>query len=256
MAWLTFIRPERRKFCPLHLGSGRIWGNLASMEVLVPSHSDNRPWIIALTGASGTCYGRQLIRTLLENFPLMPLDVVVSEAALRVMREEDGLKLSVGVLKLEDLIGPEFDAAWTERVQIHSNRNIGASIASGSHLTAGMVIVPCSMRTLAAVANGYSDNLVQRAADVTLKERRPLLLVPRETPLSAIHLRNMLRLAKMNVGIIPAMPSFYDQPQQISDLVDQFVYRLIDQMNLPLDLAKRWGAKKQDEKPSRRIQGA
>ena len=224
------------------------------MEVLASSQP-NRPWIIALTGASGTCYGRQLIRVLLENFPLMPLDIVVSEAALRVMREE-GLKLSVGVLKLEDLIGPDFDRAWTERVTIHSNRNIGASIASGSHLAAGMVIVPCSMRTLSAVANGYSDNLIQRAADVTLKERRPLLLVPRETPLSPIHLRNMLRLAKMNVGIIPAMPSFYDKPQSISDLVDQFVYRLVDQMNLPLELATRWGANDREDKPSRRRHGA
>jgi len=224
---------------------------------MIPSFSDTdaRPWIIALTGASGTCYGRRLIRILLENYPSLKLEVVISEAALRVMKEEDNLKASVGVLKLSDLVGIDFSEDALARVRIHSNRNIGATIASGSYLTAGMIIVPCSMRTLAAIANGISDNLIQRAADVTMKERRPLLIVPRETPLSAIHLRNMLRLAEMNVGIIPAMPGFYQQPHSLDDIVDQFVYRLLDQMNLPHATGIRWGERK-DEKKSREANNA
>lgn len=196
----------------------------------------NRPWIIGITGASGTLYARRLLRVLLEADPEIRLEVVFSEGALRVMNEEEGLIASVGRISLPDLIGIASD-----RVTIHSNRNIGATIASGSYLTQGMVIVPCSMKTLAAVAHGYSDNLVQRAADVILKEKRRLVLVPRESPLSEIHLENMLKLARMGAHIVPAMPGFYSMPSSISDLVDSMVMRIIDQMGLEVNVQKRWG---------------
>jgi 4-hydroxy-3-polyprenylbenzoate decarboxylase len=216
-----------------------------------------KPWVIAITGASGTCYGRRLVALLLEQIPGIKLDIVVSEAALRVMREEDGLATSVGRLTLGELIGRQSEQQFSRQVKIHSNRNIAASIASGSYLTEGMIIVPCSMRTLAAVANGISDNLIQRAADVVLKERRKLIIVPRETPLSAIQLENMLRLARLDVRVVPAMPGFYQQPKSIPDLIDNFVLRLADQMGLNLSCGKRWSETEQEgkkEKDSKRGQ--
>src|SRR5262245_56779311 len=141
------------------------------------------PWIIAFTGASGIRYGRRLVDAIPDE---QPLEVVCSESAFRVMQDEEGLELSPARLSAELLIGRS-----RPNLRCHNNRNIGASIASGSQPAAGMVIVPCSMKTLAAVAHGYSDDLIHRAADVTLKEGRRLIIVPRETPLSAIHLENM-----------------------------------------------------------------
>ena len=197
----------------------------------------SRPWIIALTGASGTIYGRRLLHALVSHIPEIKLEVILSDAALRVMREEDELKVSTTNLTIKELIG--FDAPG---VTIHNNKNIGATIASGSYLTAGMVVVPCSMRTLAAISNGLCENLIHRAADVVIKEGRKLIIVPRETPLSAIHLENMLKLSKMGVGMIPAMPGFYNQPKTISDLVDGLILKIIDQMGFEIDIAKRWGS--------------
>ncbi len=221
---------------------------MLDVETAVPG----RPWIIALTGASGTCYARRLIELLLVHRPDMRLEVVASEAALRVMREEEGLEASVGRLGLDRLLGRECPADWHARVTIHSNRNIGASIASGSYRTAGMVVVPCSMRTLAAISNGIAENLIQRAADVVLKEKRPLVIVPRETPLSVIHLENMLRLARLDVRIVPAMPGFYTQPKTIGELVDQFVLRIADQMGIELPVGERWGETREaDVSPGR-----
>ncbi len=199
-------------------------------------HTDfNRPWIVGITGASGTLYARRLIRVLIEAVPELRLEVIFSEGALRVMKEEEGFISSVGRVSIPELIGFS-----TDRVTVHSNRNIGATVASGSYLTQGMVIVPCSMKTLAAVAHGYSDNLVQRAADVILKERRRLVLVPRESPLSEIHLENMLKLARMGAYIVPAMPGFYSMPKSIDELVDSMVMRIIDQMGLEVNVQKRW----------------
>jgi len=197
-----------------------------------------RPWIIAITGASGTVYARRLIQALLENIPTIELEVVVSEAALRVMREEENIKTSLHSIKIEDLIGYE-----SARVTMHNNRDIGASIASGSYRVSGMVIVPCSMATLGAVANGMAQNLIHRAADVCIKEKRRLVMVPRETPLSLIHLENLSKLARVGVDIVPAMPGFYQQPKSISDLVDQFVMRIIDQMGFDVPLQERWKPK-------------
>lgn len=205
------------------------------------SHTKNsKTWVIGITGASGTIYARRLIKALLANEEKIKLEVIVSEAAFRVMKEEEGENLRVGKMNVKDLIGFESDA-----VTIHSNKNIGASIASGSYLTDGMVIVPCSMKTLAAVACGYCDNLIQRAADVQLKEGRKLILVPRETPLSRIHLENMLKLSQIGVSIVPAMPGFYHEPKTISDIVDLMVMKISDQMGYRLDLTTRWGEKRE-----------
>ncbi len=206
--------------------------------------AENR-WIIAITGASGTIYARRLLRVLVERVDDIHLEVIVSPAGLRVLRDEEGLAVSPSRLTVESLAGIATDAVTVyydepRRVTMHDYRDIGAGVASGSHPTRGMVIVPCSMKTLAAVAHGYAENLIARAADVVLKERRRLILVPRETPLSAIHLQNMLRLARLGVAIVPAMPAFYHRPESIDDLVEMMVMRILDQMGFELDLAKRW----------------
>lgn len=226
-------------------------------------------WIIGITGASGTVYARRLLQALVTHVPGVRLDVVVSSSALRVMRDEEGL--AVGPLTAEMLLGfasqavslvvdgphrqrspgsaPDDDrngdgpaAQPVKRlpVTLHPYRDIGASIASGSCPTRGMVVVPCSMKTLAGIAHGYGENLIARAADVVLKERRRLILVPRETPLSAIHLKNMLSLARLGVAIVPAMPGFYHRPATIDDLVGMMVMRILDQMGYEIDLAPRW----------------
>lgn len=197
----------------------------------------NQPWIIGITGASGTIYARRMLQLLLEHAPTLEFEVVVSDSALRVMREEENLSLPAH-FSSEQLLG-----IATPRVRIHNNKNIGANIASGSYRTSGMVIVPCSMATLAAVSHGFGQNLIHRAADVVLKEGRKLILVPRETPLSAIHLENLLRLSKLGAAIVPAMPGFYHQPANIQDLVDMMVMKIVDQMGITLDVAPRWGAK-------------
>lgn len=206
----------------------------------------NKPWIVAITGASGTCYARKLIELLLNNFPEIKLEIIFSEAGLRVLREEDRINISLNKNPLKELIGSSH-LLPNQKVTIHNNRDIGASIASGSYLCAGMVIVPCSMKTLAALAHGYSENLIQRAADVILKEKRKLIIVPRETPLSEIHLENMLRLAKLGVRVIPAMPGFYQQPKEIADLVENFCFKILDQMGLELDYNLRWKSRDQEK---------
>lgn len=204
------------------------------------ANQKSKTWVIGITGASGTVYARRLIQALLEGEEEVKLEVIVSEAAFRVMKEEENENPRIGKMSVKDLIGFE-----SELVTIHSNKNIGAPIASGSYLTDGMVIVPCSMKTLAAVACGYCDNLIQRAADVQIKEGRKLIIVPRETPLSRIHLENMLKLAQIGVAIVPAMPGFYHEPKTISDIVDLMVMKITDQMGYRLDLTKRWGEKKE-----------
>ena len=128
---------------------------------------------------------------------------------------------------------------------VHSQGDMGASISSGSFLTDGMVVIPCSMRTLAGIANGYGEHLVHRAADVILKERRRLVLVVRETPLSQVHLENMLKLARMGVVMLPPMPAFYNHPQSVDDIVDHIVARVLDQFGIEAPFAKRWDGQMQ-----------
>jgi len=193
-------------------------------------------WIVGITGASGAVYGVTLCRKLLEAGMLVHL--VISDAGWRVLKEELGWDAG----RRSDALTAAFgEAASDGRLHYHPLGDIGASIASGSFRCNGMVVIPCSMGTLSAIASGASTNLLTRAADVTLKEGRPLLLVPRETPLNAIHLENMLKLARIGVRMIPAMPAFYHGPQSLDDLVDFLVGKVMDNMGISNNLYGRWG---------------
>lgn len=197
-------------------------------------------WVIGVTGASGMPYALRLIE--ISSAYLDHVDVVFSDAAIRVLKEEQGIKLSTR--------SPNSDAIFKGgrgNITFHSNKDIGSSIASGSHLTDGMVVVPCSMSSLGAIASGYCSTLIHRAADVVLKENRKLILVPRETPLSLIHLENLTKLARAGAIICPAMPGFYAEPRSISDLVDMMVMKILDLMGLNIDLVKRWGSEKSQQ---------
>jgi len=194
----------------------------------------NSKWVVALTGASGMKYALRLLELLPDM--ICEVHVVVSDAALRVLSEEEDIKTSSARLDLKGLIGKE-----RENLFFHSVRDIGAPIASGSFRFDGMLVVPCSMSTLGAIANGVSNNLIHRAAEVVLKERKNLILVPRETPLSPIQLENMLKLSRLGVSILPAMPGFYHKPTSIDQLIDMLVMKVLDQMGLDSDLVARWG---------------
>ncbi|MFC5467771.1 UbiX family flavin prenyltransferase [Cohnella suwonensis] len=189
-----------------------------------------------MTGASGAIYGITLCRQLLAFG--FHVHLVVSEAGWRVLKEETGWEATRRV----DVLNERFDGAIADkRMTYHSLADIGASIASGSFRCEGMAIVPCSMGTLSAIASGASTNLLTRAADVTLKEGRPLLIVPRETPLNAIHLENMLKLSRLGVRIIPAMPAFYNGPRTLDDIVNFMVGKVMDGMGIEHHIYRRWG---------------
>jgi len=185
--------------------------------------------VMAITGASGAPYARQLARCLVQQD--LHLHLVVSPPGRAVLRDELGLEH----FSVEALIGQP-----AENVTLYNPNDIGARIASGSFLTAGMVICPCSAHTLASVAAGLGDNLITRAAMVTLKEARRLVLVPREMPLGTIEIENMLRLSRVGAVICPASPGFYTHPQRIDDLVDFVVGRVLDLLGLRHDLETRW----------------
>lgn len=184
----------------------------------------NHP-IVAITGASGSCYAVRLLQVLMAA-ALEPY-VVISHAGRQV------LAIELGSGDLKDHLGA---SGWREE----DARDFTSPLASGSFPTSGMVILPCSMGTLGAVANGISSNLIHRAAEVHLKERWPLIVVPRETPLSTIALQNMLTLSQAGARIVPANPGFYHSPKQLSDLVDFVVARVLDQMGIPHELSQRW----------------
>ncbi|PWW05552.1 4-hydroxy-3-polyprenylbenzoate decarboxylase [Paenibacillus cellulosilyticus] len=193
-------------------------------------------WVVGITGASGSCYGIRLIEVLLLDGA--DVHVVVTDAGWRVLKEELGWDVTRRQAALEERFSKIEGGG---RLTFHPNADIGASIASGSYRVDGMVIMPCSMGTLASIAHGISDDLMTRAADVMMKEGRQLIIVPRETPLHAIHLENMLTLARMGVKLIPAMPAFYYGPQSIDDLVDFLVGKVLDTMAIEHRLFKRWG---------------
>ncbi|RME60713.1 MAG: UbiX family flavin prenyltransferase [Candidatus Dadabacteria bacterium] len=193
-------------------------------------------WIVGVTGASGICYAKKLILALINSG--VKIDLILSQAALLVAKEEHNEVKTAslqGVAKwlTEDKVNKGL-------VKLFSNNNISASCASGSALRSGMVICPCSVNTLSSIACGVSSNLIQRAADVTLKERRKLILVPRETPLSAIHLKNMLSLSQLGAVILPACPGFYSKPTVLEDIVDFVVMKILDQMGISNSLSFRW----------------
>lgn len=191
---------------------------------------------VGVTGASGAIYAQRLLSWLERSDDVGQIDLVITQAGVRVTNEE--LRINVagtGRRVVADLIGRD-----TEKIILHSANDIGASIASGSYLSDAMVILPCSMGTLGAIANGVTRDLVHRAADVFLKENRLLIIVPRETPLNVIHLENMLKLARMGVRIVPAMPSFYHFPASIDDLIDHFTHRLLDHLGIEHEQETRW----------------
>ena len=194
--------------------------------------------VVALTGASGAPYGLRLLDVLLTAGRTVHL--TVSPAAAEVLLAESGRTLDLNQFDPVALFGDH--PPDVSRLRYHHFRDFRAGIASGSFLTAGMVICPCSMGTVAAVAHGLSQNLIHRAADVHLKERRPLVLVPRETPLGVVQLRNLLACAEAGAVVLPAMPAFYTRPAGIPDLVDFVVARVCDQLGVEHHLGRRWGA--------------
>ncbi len=195
--------------------------------------------IIAMTGASGAAYGLRLIERLAAQ--QMRLHLLFSDAARVVLQQETALSLPDEPAEQVAILARhlDIDAAG---LHAYALRDWFSPAASGSARIRHMVIAPCSMGTLARIAHGMSDNLIERAADVQIKERGQLIVVPRETPLSAIHLENMLTLARMGADIIPAMPGYYHRPQRIEELVDFIVDRIIDHLNADNPEAARWGA--------------
>jgi 4-hydroxy-3-polyprenylbenzoate decarboxylase len=194
----------------------------------MPASSD-APLTLGVTGASGAPYAVRLLRAL--NDAGVPVRLIVSTYGWRLLAEESGID---GEEALREATGE-----W-ERVELYDSLDRGATPASGSAPSRGMVICPCSMGTLASIAAGTSRNLVERAADVVLKERRPLLLVPRETPLSLVHLENMTRLTRAGATVMPASPGFYHRPERVEEMVDFVVARILDHVGVQHTVGMRW----------------
>ncbi len=195
---------------------------------------------VAITGASGAVYATRTTAALLERG--VRIELIVSDYGRRLLRDELGEQASVDRLAafLTDKYGAGVGAGT---IILHSNRDLGATIASGSHGCSAMVIVPCSMKTLAAVAHGLSRNLIERAADVMLKEQRRLIIVPRETPMSLPQLRNMVRCAQAGAMILPAMPAFYQQPKTLDDLADFMAGKILSALGFEHELFPPWTGK-------------
>jgi 4-hydroxy-3-polyprenylbenzoate decarboxylase len=193
-----------------------------------------RPIVVAITGASGAPYAVALLHALVSARRTVSL--IVSDHGLRLLQTETELR------SVDDLRARVGASAWDAVVRVYDDRDRGAAPASGSARSAGMVICPCSMGTISAIAIGASRSLVERAADVTLKERRRLIVVPRESPYSAIHLENMLTLTRAGAVVLPASPGFYHKPRSIDDLVKFVVARVLDHLEIEQDLVPRWGA--------------
>jgi flavin prenyltransferase len=185
--------------------------------------TDPKRIIVGITGATGAIFGVRLLEAL--NAAQVETHLVMSKWGQQTVEHEMGLTLA--------------DLRARASV-VHASANMAATVSSGSFRTEGMVVAPCSMRTVAAIAHGYGESLVHRAADVVLKEHRRLVLVPRETPLSEVHLENLLKLARMGVRILPPVPAFYNKPESIDDIVNHIVARVLDQFDIDASFAKRW----------------
>jgi 4-hydroxy-3-polyprenylbenzoate decarboxylase len=196
------------------------------------------PLVMAITGASGAPYAVRLLEALAHA--RQPVQLIVSDHGLRLLRTETDVDT---VAALRTRVG---DAAWDAWVTLFDDNDRGAAPASGSARNRGMVICPCSMGTISAISQGTSRSLVERAADVALKERRTLVIVPRETPYSAIHLENMLRLTRAGAIILPASPGFYHRPTRIDELVDFVVARVLDHLGVEHAIGRRWGDAPED----------
>jgi len=195
-------------------------------------------YTVAISGASGAPYALQLLKVLSKGGHSIYLSI--SGDGLSILNDETGLMLKGSETDIQFALEKHLEAKEGQ-IAYFDEDNMYAPIASGSVKVDAMVVIPCSMKTLASLANGFASNLIERAADVTLKEKRKLIIVPRETPLSAIHLRNMLTMAELGCHIIPAMPAFYHHPKRVSDLVDFVVGRVLDSMGIENDLSPRWG---------------
>jgi 4-hydroxy-3-polyprenylbenzoate decarboxylase len=193
---------------------------------------------LAFTGASGMPYGMRLLECLLKSGQSVYL--LYSQAAQIVAQQEMGLALSSRTSEVAMQLSEKFGTP-PQQLRVFGREEWMAPVASGSNPADAMVVCPCTMGTLAAIAQGLSDNLIERAADVMLKENRKLILVPRETPFSAIHLEHMLKLARLGCVILPANPGFYHQPQSVQDIVDFIVARILDHLSIPHQLMPRWG---------------
>lgn len=180
--------------------------------------------IIGVTGATGVIYAVRLLE-LLKDINEVNTHLIMSKWAINNLEIETEYSVEY-VYSLADFV--------------HDNENLGANIASGSYVTEGMIILPCSMKTLSSISNGFASTLIDRAADVVLKERRKLVISPRETPLSTIHLENMLKLSKMGVRIVPPMPGFYSNPKAINDIINHHVMKILDQFNINICNELRW----------------
>lgn len=201
-----------------------------------------RTYTIAITGASGSIYGVGLLKYLLKKGHNVYL--TVTKVGGLILKDEAGYDWQGNEKIVEKKIKKDLKV---QRASLHyfNEANLFAPISSGSSMVDAMVIIPCSMKTLSGIAHGYANNLVERAADVMIKEGRTLILVPRETPLNSIHLRNMLFLSKMGVRIIPAMPAFYSHPKNIDQLVDFMVGKVIDSLAIENNLYRRWKGRKE-----------
>lgn len=194
---------------------------------------------LALTGASGMPYGLRLLDCLLAAG--CKVQLLYSQAAQVVARQEMAVDLPSRPSEAKAALLARFPHADPDKLAVYGREEWFAPVASGSNPPEAMIICPCSMGTLAAIAQGLADNLIERAADVVLKEGRKLVLVPRETPFSAIHLENMLRLSRVGAVILPPSPGFYQHPQSVQDIVDFVVARVLDQIGVPHALMQRWG---------------
>lgn len=191
---------------------------------------------VGISGASGSAYAVKLLQVLNDIEEVTKIHLVISSNGFTLLKQETSLSVSSKNFQVEQLIGKQ-----SEKIQYYDILNFYSPIASGSYPTEGMVVVPCSTGTLGAIAAGTSSNLMHRGAEVVLKERKKLVLVMRETPLSEIHLENCLRVTRAGGTILPASPGFYHRPTQIQDLIDFVVARVLDQFRLPHQIGKRWG---------------
>ena len=195
-------------------------------------------FFVGITGASGHAYAEALIRELVRAGG--DVDLSVTSAGLQVLRHELGVDGGERGERLPDVLADWLGSDTAGRVRTYPNDQVGAPAASGTSLTGGAILAPCSMGTMARIAAGFSSNLIERAADVALKEGRPLVVMPRETPLSEIHLENMLRLARMGTIVLPCAPGFYHHPRSIDDLVLHVVGKVLDRLGVENTVGARW----------------
>ena len=194
-------------------------------------------YIVAITGASGAVYGMRLLSYLVKNG--LTVHLTVTKEAWWILKDETGFIMEGSEEEIQSSLCGYYGVS-KETLHYYEENNLKAPIASGSFRNDGMIIVPCSMKTVASIASGVSSNLVGRSADVILKEKRKLIIVPRETPLNTVHLRNLLALSEMGIHIIPAMPAFYNKPETIADMVEFIVGRILDALSIDNHLYSRW----------------